>query len=139
MKMYKIVSPHLIPVLMLFLTRVDDHVNVLHPHAEIATFIVAGHETSSAGIAWCLHCLSNNIEVQERLRDEVCDLGTESPDEEQIKSLKYLDYVVREGLRLYPPIPSTTRVAMKDDIIPLSNGTGIRYAHNVALAYLIGH
>ena len=48
---------------------------------------------------------------------------------EQIKSLKYLDYVVREGLRLYPPIPSTSRVAMKDDIIPLSNGTGIRCVH----------
>lgn len=52
---------------------------------------------------------------------------------EQIKSLEYLDYVVREVLRLYPPIPSTSRVSMKDDIIPLSNGTGIRYVDNVAL------
>jgi len=58
---------------------------------------------------------------------------------EQIKSLEYLDYVVREGLRLYPPIPSTSRVAMKDDIIPLSNGTGIRYVHNVALAHFTHH
>ena len=95
-------------------------------HPEIATFTVAGHETSSAGITWCLHCLSNDAEVQERLRDEIYGLGTDSPDEEQIKSLKRLDYVVREGLRLYPPIPSTSRVAMRDDIIPLSNGTGIR-------------
>jgi len=95
---------------------------------QIATFIVAGHETSSAGIAWCLHCLSNNIVAQERLRQEICHLGTDSPDVEQIKSVKYLDHVVREGLRLYPPIPSTSRVAMKDDIIPLSNGTGIRIA-----------
>ena len=98
-----------------------------HSHTEIATFIVAGHETSSAGIAWCLHCLSNNLEAQGRLRDEILNLGIDSPDVEQIKTLKYLDYVVREGLRLYPPIPSTSRVAMKDDIIPLSNGTGIRY------------
>jgi len=98
-----------------------------HPHTEIATFIVAGHETSSAGIAWCLHCLSNNVEAQGRLRSEILHLGTDSPDVEQMKSLKYLDYVVREGLRLYPPIPSTSRVAMKDDIIPLSNGTRIRY------------
>ena len=77
--------------------------------------------------------------MQERLRDEICLLGTDSPDEEQIKSLRYLDYVVREGLRLYPPIPSTTRVAMKDDIIPLSNGTGIRYVHSVALIHFIYH
>lgn len=77
--------------------------------------------------------------MQERLRDEICLLGTDSPDEEQIKSLRYLDYVVREGLRLYPPIPSTTRVAMKDDIIPLSNGTGIRYVHSVVLIHFIYH
>lgn len=115
------------------------HVYVFHPRTEIATFIVAGHETSSAGITWCLHCLSNNVKVQERLRDEIYHLGTESPDEEQIKSLVYLDYVVREGLRLYPPIPSTSRVAMKDDIIPLSNGTGIRYVRNVPLAHSIHH
>ena len=72
--------------------------------------------------------------MQELLRDEIWALGTDSPDVEQIKSLRYLDYVVREGLRLYPPIPSTVRVAMKDDIIPLSNGTRIRCVHNVALA-----
>ena len=102
------------------------HIHAFHPRTEIATFIVAGHETSSAGIAWCLHCLSNTVEVQERLRDEIYHLDTESPNEEQIKSLVYLGHVVREGLRLYPPIPSTSRVAMKDDIIPLSNGTGIR-------------
>ena len=58
---------------------------------------------------------------------------------EQIKSLKYLDCVASEGLRLYPPIPSTTRVAMKDDIIPLSDGTGIRYVDNVASAFLDLH
>ena len=97
-----------------------------YPHTEFATFILAGHETSSTGIAWCLHCLSNNLEAQGRLRGEILHLGTDSPDAEQIQSLKYLDYVVREGLRLYPPIPSTSRVAMKDDIIPLSNGTEIR-------------
>jgi cytochrome P450 len=58
---------------------------------------------------------------------------------EQIKSLKYLDYVVREGLRVYPPIPSTSRVAMKDDVIPLSNGAGIRSVHKAALAHLVHH
>ena len=76
--------------------------------------------------------------MQERLRDEIHHLGTDSPDEEQIKSLQYLDYVVREGLRLYPPIPSTSRVAMKDDIVPLSNGTGIRYSsYSMPLAHSI--
>lgn len=39
---------------------------------------------------------------------------------EELHSLTYLDAVVRETLRVYPPIPGVARVADKDDIIPLS-------------------
>jgi hypothetical protein len=50
-------------------------VHVTYLQTEIATFIVAGHETSSAGITWCLHCLSHNIKAQEQLRDEIREPG----------------------------------------------------------------
>ncbi|TFK30676.1 cytochrome P450 [Coprinopsis marcescibilis] len=39
---------------------------------------------------------------------------------EAIQSMPYLDGVVREALRLYPPVHSTIRVATQDDEIPLS-------------------
>lgn len=129
-------TPHPVPHSRLTIITSN---TLFYSHPEIATFITAGHETTSAGTAWTLHGLSNNLEAQERLREEILHLDTDSPDVEQIKSLRYLDYVVREGLRLYSPIPSALRVAMKDDIIPLSNGTGIRYVHSVASTPFIHH
>jgi cytochrome P450 len=38
---------------------------------------------------------------------------------DELNALPYLDAVVRETLRIHPPVPGTIRVAMKDIIIPL--------------------
>ena len=56
---------------------------------------------------------------------------------DDLSALPYLDTVVRETLRVHSPVPSTIRVAMEDDVIPLNspfvdnNGQihhGIKYA-----------
>jgi len=39
---------------------------------------------------------------------------------DQLNALPYLDMVVRETLRVHPPVPSSMREAVKDDILPLS-------------------
>ena len=39
---------------------------------------------------------------------------------DELMSLPYLDAVLRETLRLYPPVAGTLREAGKDDFIPLS-------------------
>ena len=41
---------------------------------------------------------------------------------EELNALPYLDKIVHEVLRLYSPVPMTIRVAMKDDIVPLTEG-----------------
>jgi len=38
----------------------------------------------------------------------------------ELNALPYLDAVVRETLRIHSPVPNTIRVAVKDNIIPLS-------------------
>lgn len=48
-------------------------------------------------------------------------METDTPDMDELNSLKYLDAVVRETMRLHAPVPSTTREATKDDVsLPLS-------------------
>ena len=39
---------------------------------------------------------------------------------DELSALPYLDAVVRETLRIHAPVPATTRVAVQDDILPLS-------------------
>jgi len=39
---------------------------------------------------------------------------------DELNALPYLDAVVRETLRVYPPVASTMRVATEDDVLPLS-------------------
>ncbi|KAJ7124478.1 cytochrome P450 [Mycena epipterygia] len=68
---------------------------------------------------WLLVELAKNPTIQEKLRDELQQNGNISYA--QISRLLYLHAVVYEALRLHPPIGETTRVAVEDDVIPLSS------------------
>jgi len=87
--------------------------------AQVPTFIVAGHETTSTSTAWALYALSLHKEVQVKLRQELLSVTTGQPSMDELNALPYLDAFVHEVLRLYSPIPVTSRVAMKDDRISL--------------------
>lgn len=97
----------------------------------INTFMFAGSDTSSLSLTWTLWLLAKNPEVQDRLREELSTIpcpesfGDLSADEidslyDNISELPYLDKVIKEALRLVPPIHSSLRVAGQDDIIPTS-------------------
>ncbi|KAI0329988.1 cytochrome P450 [Cubamyces sp. BRFM 1775] len=88
--------------------------------AQIPTFLVAGHETTSVATTWCLFALTQAPEVQRKLRDELFTLETETPTMDGLNSLPYLDAVVRETLRVHAPVPMSYRMAVKDDAIPVS-------------------
>ena len=89
--------------------------------AQIPTFLVAGHETTSTATSWALMSLAEHPRVQTKLREELASLGTDTPtmDELSETSLPYLDAVVRESLRLHSPVPFAARKAARDDVIPL--------------------
>ncbi|ESK85957.1 cytochrome p450 [Moniliophthora roreri MCA 2997] len=90
--------------------------------AQVPTFLVAGHETTSTATTWALYLLTLHPEIQSKVREELLSVSTSEPTMDELNALPYLDKFVREVLRLYPPVPSTTRVAVKDDIIPLDEG-----------------
>ncbi|KAI0828219.1 cytochrome P450 [Trametes gibbosa] len=83
-------------------------------------FLVAGHETTSTATTWCLYALTQAFDVQKKLRDELFMIQTDTPTMDELNSLPYLDAVVRETLRIHSPVPTTIRVATKDDVIPVS-------------------
>ena len=57
-------------------------------------------------------------EIQIKLREELLSVDTETPSMDELTALPYLDAVVRETLRVHPPVPSSMRIAMKDDVLP---------------------
>ncbi|KAF7341221.1 hypothetical protein MVEN_01857500 [Mycena venus] len=89
--------------------------------AQVPTFFVAGHETTSDSATWALFSLAANVDVQNRLRKEILTVETDDPTMDELNALPYLDAVVRETLRCHAPVVQIQRVAMRDDdVIPLS-------------------
>lgn len=89
-----------------------------HIRDEVATFLLAGHETSGAGLTWTLYLLSQNPDAERRIRAEISEvLDHRPPSPADMPLLGYTGMVIQEGLRLYPPIPSIGRQAIQDDEI----------------------
>lgn len=68
-------------------------------------FLLAGYETSSNTLAFTCYLLALHPECQRKVLEEVDEFFTrhESPDYTNVQELKYLDMVISESLRLYPP------------------------------------
>lgn len=100
--------------------------------AQVPTFLVAGHETTSTATTWALYALCLCPDIQAKLREELLTVETETPSMDELVALPYLDAVVRETLRLHAPVPSTVRIAMKDDILPVDTPFTDKYGvvHN---------
>ncbi|KAF8973329.1 cytochrome-450 hydroxylase [Flammula alnicola] len=107
--------------------RISD-ADILH---NINTFMFAGSDTSSLSLTWTLLLLAQNPTMQDRLRTELlsvlpsASLSHLTEDEIHslsaiISNLPYLHNVIRESIRLIPPVHSSIRVATEDDEIPTS-------------------
>jgi cytochrome P450 len=85
---------------------------------EVMTLFLAGHETTSNALTWTLWQLANLPEIESKLRAEIDDVthGAE-PSVEHVMRMPYLDAVLKESMRLYPPVWIVTRSASVDDVI----------------------
>lgn len=89
----------------------DGH-GVTDQHVVSNAFIalIAGYETTAVSLAFISHVLATRPEVQERIIEEARHLfpekmaNNEKLSYEDLHSLKYLSCVVKETLRLYPPV-----------------------------------
>ncbi|HET7455181.1 MAG TPA: cytochrome P450 [Solirubrobacterales bacterium] len=72
---------------------------------QVMTLMFAGHDTSTSTLTFMLHELARHPEVVRRLHEEQDRvLGGASPTAQQLeKEMPYLEMVLDEVLRLYPP------------------------------------
>lgn len=81
----------------------------------LLTFMMVGHETTAKALTWMLYLLSESEEWAEKLRHEIEAVAGSAPiGPEHIDRLQLTQQVVKEALRLYPPVPSITRHAATD-------------------------
>lgn len=83
-------------------------------------FFLAGFDTSATLMCLACHELAANPEIQERLRAEIDENLTENEEitYESLVGLKYLDMILSETLRLYPPAVLSDRVCVKEFDLP---------------------
>ncbi|PZC70874.1 hypothetical protein B5X24_HaOG200062 [Helicoverpa armigera] len=85
---------------------------------------LGGFETTSSTLAFLFLELAANQEVQEKLRSEIREVLARHDGRisyELLQELGYMEMVIQETLRLYPPFPSIQRMCTKDYVIPDTN------------------
>lgn len=77
---------------------------------QMMTMFIAGHDTSTAALAWALYLFGRYPQWQAKVREEIRGhFGDELPPPEKVSELPQLDAFVKESLRLYPPIHAGNR------------------------------
>ncbi|KAI9513467.1 cytochrome P450, partial [Russula earlei] len=95
--------------------------------AQIPTFLLAGHETTSSAVVWAIYALGCHPSAYGKLTTEARGFYTDSPSMDELNGMTYLDYVTREVLRLHAPVSNTERVVDADVVVPLSEPFIDRY------------
>ena len=88
---------------------------------EVATFMLAGHETTANTMSWTLALLSAYPSARQQLEAEVDSvLGDRDPEAGDADKLPWTRAVVSEAMRLYPPAWTVERDAVQDDVVPFT-------------------
>ena len=82
---------------------------------EVMTLLLAGHETTAVTLSWTWYLLAQHPEVEQKLWAELRGvLNGRSPGPGDVAALPYTERVIKEAIRLYPPIWATVRNPVKD-------------------------
>lgn len=93
-------------VLSMLLSAQDEGVTMtdLQVRDQTMTLFAAGHETTANALAWTFYLLSENPQARAKLHEELARvLAGREPSVDDLSNLPYLEWVVNESLRMYPP------------------------------------
>ncbi len=104
---------------------------------QMLTFIFAGYRTTAFTLTYVWDLLSRNPGAKARLHKELDTvLDGDSPTAEDLSDLQYTEHVVRETLRLYPPVHELRREPVSDEVI---NGYTIPEGELIVLPTWVMH
>jgi cytochrome P450 len=96
----------------------DDGFGIEQLRDEVVTLLIAGHETTANALTWTFHLLATHPGVQDRVHDELSTvLNGRNPTLDDIPKLELTTKVIKESMRLYPPVWIIERRALADDTI----------------------
>ncbi|AHG02425.1 cytochrome P450 (plasmid) [Halostagnicola larsenii XH-48] len=104
-------------VVSALLSAADEEGNALTDeqiHDEIITLLTAGHETTAVSLTYTTYLLSQHPKVERRLVEE---LEGRTPEMSDLAQLTYTEQVVKESMRLFPPVPAIVREAVSLDTV----------------------
>ncbi len=83
---------------------------------ELTTLIVAGHETTASALNWTWYLLGTHPEAEAKLHAEI-DANPEMPVPtlQAMEALPWSNMVIREAMRLYPPVWVVSRRTIEAD------------------------
>lgn len=85
---------------------------------EVVTLLLASQETTAMALCWTLYLLSKHPIEQKRIERELeTELKGNPPTASSVSQLTYLNQVIQESMRLYPPAWWYGRTPIKDDEI----------------------
>ncbi|GAB2249318.1 hypothetical protein Droror1_Dr00012677 [Drosera rotundifolia] len=98
----------------------------------VISFILAGRDTTSAALTWFFWLLWKNPVVEDEIMKEIAGniYNRENNGDhhrsvlDEVKGMEYTHAALCESMRLYPPVPSDTKQAAGDDVLP--DGTKVK-------------
>ncbi|KAM6978247.1 cytochrome P450 [Tautogolabrus adspersus] len=97
----------------------SDQMTVTEILGSITELLLAGVDTTSNTISWCLYHMAKEPEIQEKLYQEVIGVcpGDKVPVSDDISQMPYLKAIIKETLRLYPVVPGNARMCFENEIV----------------------
>ncbi|KAK9693795.1 hypothetical protein K7432_013712 [Basidiobolus ranarum] len=124
--------------LMIKATYEDQHLTDDELRSNLLVFFIAGHDTTANSLSSILCYLALYPKYQEKAREEVRSVLGDDPRvyptfEQQAKELPFINAIIKEAMRLAPPVPSlsirenTKPVEFRGKLFP----TGTKFAPHV--------
>ncbi|KAJ2904807.1 hypothetical protein MKZ38_007163 [Zalerion maritima] len=91
---------------------------------QLVAVLLAGRDTTAATLSWAIYELARHPEAVNKLRQEILHTvgPTQTPTYAHLKSMKYLQNIMNETLRLYPVVPFNVRGVVHDTTLPRGGG-----------------